>query len=157
MKHVFEKFQRLIHVTKKIDFDFFWQKLQNKYDFIDEKICIYLINEIISKKRQWCKVWIDQKIHFNNHIFFKNENDHAQLKIELKTFTNDLISIIKKIDRRCDRIKNDYINQLKLIKQQTNHYLKKSMYRDFIIYVISHVLRSINKHYKRLLKTQKKN
>ena len=146
-----------MYVIKKNDFDLWWQKLQNKYDFINDAICIYLINEIISKKRQWCKIWIDQKMHFNNHTFFKSEDDHIQLKIELKSFTNDLMSIIKKTNRRCDRIKSDYINKLKNEKQRLNHQLRKSLFRDLMIYVISHVLKSINEHYTRLLNAQKKN
>ena len=41
-------------------------------------------------------------MHFNNHTFFCNKNDYAQLKIELKLFIENFITIMKKANRRCD-------------------------------------------------------
>ena len=93
---IVEIFQRLLYFITETNFDFRWQTFQNKYNLINENICVYLSNEIILKKEQWCKIWTNQKMHFNNHIFFKNENDYAQLKIKLKLFFEDLMSIIKK-------------------------------------------------------------
>ena len=87
---------------------------------------------------------------FNNYIFFKSENDYAQLKIELNFFLKNFMSIIKKVDRCCDRIKRNYINKLNDVKQRLNHKFKKSLYRDFIIYVTLYALRRINKQYIRL-------
>ena len=154
--HTIEDFQDLIHVFNENEFDRRWQALQNKYNLINDEICIYLINEIIFKKKQWSKIWTNQKMHFNNHISFKSEDDHAQLKIELKTFIENFMTVIEKVDRRCDRIKRDYINKVKNFKQRLNHKLRKSLYRDLMIYVISYALRSIDFHYTRLIETQKK-
>ena len=128
--------------------------MQNKYDFINENICLYLINEIISKKRQWCKIWIDQKMHFNNHTFFKSEEKHAQLKTKLKSCIEDFMSVIKKTDRRCERIKRKYINKLDDDKQRLNHKFKKSLFRNLMFFVIFHALRAIDEHYVRLFETQ---
>ena len=96
-------------------------------------------------------------MHFNNYIFFCNESNYAQLKIELKLFIKNFITIIKKTNRRCNRIKKNYINKIKNVKQRLNYKLKKSLYRDFIIYIILIVLRIINTYYTRLLKIQQKN
>lgn len=44
------KFHRLLWATKEDDFDLIWQKLQNKYDPIDEGICAYIADEIMPHK-----------------------------------------------------------------------------------------------------------
>lgn len=95
-------------------------------------------------------------MYFNNYIFFKSENDHAQLKFELKIFIENFITIIKKINRCCDRIKIKYINKIKNVKQRLNYKLKKSLYRDLMIYVTLYVLQLINSYYTRLIEAQKK-
>ena len=92
-------------------------------------------------------------MHFNNHTFFKSENDYAQLKSKLKFFIENFITVIKKADCRCDRIKKDYINKLKNVKQRLNYKLRKSLYRDLIIYVTSNTLQLIDKHYTMLTNT----
>ena len=95
-------------------------------------------------------------MHFNNYAFFKNEKNHAKLKTKFHNFIDDFRIVVINVDRVCDRQREKYINDLDYIKQRLNHNFRKFLYRDFIVYITFFALREINKHYQRLLKTQKK-
>ena len=45
-----EEFQRLLYVINEIDLNLWWQKFQNKYNFLHENICVYLVTKIMFKK-----------------------------------------------------------------------------------------------------------
>ena len=96
-------------------------------------------------------------MHFNNHVFFKNEKNHIKLKTKFHNFIVNFKIVVINVDRIYDRQREKYCNDFNYIKQRLNHNFKKSLYRDFIVYITFFALKKINKHYKRLLKTQKKN
>ena len=50
--HIIWTFQRLLYASYEDNFNLWWQELQDKYNPINEAICIYLANEIIPKKEQ---------------------------------------------------------------------------------------------------------
>ena len=58
-KKITDDFRELLYINEKYEFDLIWQNLQNKYNNIKENICIYLINEILSKRQKWNKTWTD--------------------------------------------------------------------------------------------------
>lgn len=47
---------RLLYVDNSIDFNSIWQKFQNKYNLMNARICLYLKNNLLSKKNKWCKI-----------------------------------------------------------------------------------------------------
>ena len=95
-------------------------------------------------------------MHFNNYAFFKNEKNHVKLKTKFHNFIDNFKIVVINVDRVCDRQREKYISDLDYIKQRLNHNFKKFLYRDFIVYITFFALKKINKHYQRLLKTQKK-
>ena len=64
---------------------------------------------------------------------------------------------MNKFDTICDRQRKNYIHDINIEKQRLNYYFRKGfLYKDFIVFVISFILKKIYKYYKRLLKIQKK-
>lgn len=97
----------------------------------------------------------NSNLNFNNHTTFLKKNDHVHLKINLKTFTNDLYDMMKINDRYCDNIRKTYVNFLNEIKQRLNKtFSRKTLYRNFIVFIVSAILRKIDKYYTRLFDVQ---
>ena len=143
--------------NNEADFDKFWQALQNKYNPIDEDICLYLEEELLPKKRKWCKVWTDKIMHFDNTTTSRDEGSNANLKKELSNSKEDLKTVVDTSAVLCDRQRGNYRLNLDKAKQRLDHRLRAAIYRDLQAYVTLYALREIDKHYKRLTDTEKKN
>ena len=79
------------------------------------------------------------------------------LKTNLKKFIEDLYDVIKIVDRYYDYIRIYYVIKLNEIKQRFDKTLeKKTLYRDFIVYIILQTLREIDIYYKRFFEIQAK-
>ena len=147
-------FQRLLHVIIEIEFDTIWKNLQTNCNAINEKIVAYLINEVISKKKKWLKIWTNELLHFNNHVFSRFEKNHAMLKSNLKNFIENLNIVIKKTILICNRQRNEYEKTLNIAKQRLFNEFNKTIFRDLIIFVTLFAFKRVLKQYDLLLKTQ---
>ena len=146
-------FQRFLFVIIEIEFDTIWENLQINCNAIDEKIVIYLINKIILKKK-WFKIWTNELLYFNNHVFSRFEKNHAMLKSNLKNFIENLNIVIKKtiLIYNCQR--NEYVKTLNIAKQRFFNEFNKTIFRDLITFVILFTFKRVLKQYDLLLKTQ---
>lgn len=137
------------------DFDLAWYNLQQKYDLIDPRICEYLEEYIISKKRKWHPVWTDKVMHFGNHASSRGEGQHAVLKASLGSSVGDLDTIVSNASTVSDRQRSEYIKTLGEAKQRLPRRLKKDILQDLITYVTPHALELILPQYQMLLNAQK--
>ena len=146
-------FQQFLFVIIEIEFDTIWKNLQMNCNAIDKKIVVYLINEMISKKK-WFKIWTNELLHLNNHVFSRFEKNHTMLKSNLKNFIENLNIVIKKtiLIYNCQR--NEYVKTLNIAKQRFFNEFNKTIFRDLITFVISFAFKRMLKQYDLLLKTQ---
>ena len=148
---------RLLYVDNQQNFDSIWQEFQDTYNFVNENICFYLKNNLLTKKKKWCKIWINFVMHFDHSTTFIDESNNVLLKKKLMSFQRNLKTIIDIFNIICDRQRNNYIVAFEIVKERLNHKLRKIIYRDVEIYVTSFALKKIDDQYKKLLKTKKKN
>ena len=156
-KNIKKNWHKILDAKIENELNLQWQLFQNKYNFIESIICEYLNNEIMSKKRKWNKVWINVYMHFNNISNSKCEKTHHDFKFELESFIDDVRMIIQKLNFLCDIQRVNYRIFFDEIKQRLFNELKKSLYRNLKTYIISFILKKIDKHYKKLLNAQNNN
>ena len=137
-------FQRSLFVIIKIEFDTIWENLQMNCN---------VINEIIYKKK-WFKVWTNELLHFNNHVFSRFEKNHTMLKSNLENFIENLNIVIKKTILIYNRQRNKYVKTLNIAKQRFFNEFNKTIFRDLITFVILFTFKRVLKQYDLLLKTQ---
>lgn len=147
---------RKVQYSKTVDdFDLAWYNLQQKYDAIDPRICEYLENNIISKKRKWHPIGTDQVMHFGNHVSSRGERQHSVLKTSLGIFVGDLDMVAKAVSIVCNRQRSEYLKALDKTKQRLAKRLKKNVLQDLFIYIIPQALELILSQYQMLLDAQK--
>ena len=148
---------RLLYVDNQSDFDLIWQELQDKYNSLDERICLYLEDNLLPKKKKWCKIWTDLVMHFGQSTTSTGESSNALLKKELTNSQGDLKTAVDASNITCDRQRNNYIQALGNAKQRLDHKLRAAIYRDLGAYVTPFALREVQEQYKRLLTAEEKN
>jgi len=137
------------------DFDLAWYNLQQKYDAIDPRICEYLEEYIISKKRKWHPIWTDKVMHFGNHASSRGEGQHSVLKTSLGTSVGDLDTVVKAASIVCNRQRSEYLKALDEAKQRLAKRLKRDVLQDLFTYVTPQALELILPQYQMLLEAQK--
>ena len=147
----------VLYAPTEQELDLQWQLLQDKYNDKDPAICEYLDNEVMPKRRKWCRAWTNSLMHFDNTATSRSEGQNHGLKDQLGSSTGDLRKIVQNSDELCDRQRGNYQILIGEAKQRTPHNFRKSLYRDLTAFVTPFALREIDDHYKRLLDAQDKN
>lgn len=80
-------------------------------------------------------------LNFNNHIFSRNEKNHAILKFELKSFIDNLSIVIRKTKNISNHQRFKYLKELNTIKQRTFTRLNfKSIFANLLTLMFSFAL-----------------
>ena len=116
----------------------------NTYNFI-HFICIdYLLNTYIKHhRRRFTTCYINQILHFDIIVTFRDEKKHAMLKKQLKNSIDNFKKIINDINFLL--INQIHKHSQKIIKTQLRYFIefRLSVFQDLTIHVISYILRLI--------------
>ncbi len=111
----------------------------------------YLIKTyIVDFQNRFVKIFINQVLHFDIIITFREEDEHSMLKRQLNVSTEDFKIVIKSIDLL---FMNEYINHLLVIDNAKIRFslnLKHCVYQLIFLYVIHVVIRKLHVQYQKL-------
>jgi hypothetical protein len=90
-------------------------------------------------------------LHFEITMSSRDENKHLMLKRQLKSFINNLKTMINEINLLLMNEYHNYLLKFEKTKMRLSMKFNKSIYQRLIAHVTFHVLKKIDEQYKLLI------
>ena len=139
----------VIYVSSKKEFWTLWTSFIRKYN--ENESMNYLVNiYIIDFRHHFVKAYINQMLHFDIISTSRDEERHSILKRQLESFIEDLKTIVDDIDLL---LINELHNHLIVFDEAKIRYfldLRKLIYQQIALYIISFAIRKIDSQLKLL-------
>ena len=108
----------------------------------------YLISIYIANyRRHFVKCYTNKVLHFETIIISRSEGDHAVLKRQLNSSTEDLKTMIDDILLLLRNEHHNYVLKLKDEKTRYSLNLRKKIYRQLSAHITHYFLRKISHQY----------
>jgi hypothetical protein len=147
----FAEWKTMIYASLKKEFDETWKTFFDKY--VSHENCVEYLKFIYMTKfrRHFVKCFINKILHFEITTISRDEDSHAMLKRQLRSFFEDLKTMINDINLL---LMNEYHNYLLKLKDKKTRYslnLRKKIYQRLCAHITHYALRKIFHQYDLLM------
>ena len=168
-KEFYAIWQKVIYANTKTAFNETWEtmRLKHENDFLSMN---YLDDLLRFNRKFFFRCFTNQILHFDNTITFKNEFDHAQIKRELRVFTDKYFyfyfyfisvksvnSMIKNFKVVVDKIslllkneRSNYLLNFENDKNKVSSHLQNSFVKSMTKFIIIYALTQMWNQHKKL-------
>ncbi len=128
-------------------------RFSKKYNQSHEN-CIKYLNEIYiqNHRRRFVKAYINEILHFETTMIFRNENEHAQLKRHLRASIDDLKTIVNNISLLLKNEIHDHLIEWNENKIRYFVECRKSIFHQLAAFVIFYAIKQMLSQLKLLTK-----
>jgi hypothetical protein len=148
----YNQWKSVIYAHTKKEFWKNWRIFINKYHSSHEECVKYLLFTYITNYRQrFVRCYINKMLHFEITMSSRDEKKHSMLKRQLKSFIDDLKTMINEINLLLMNKYHNYLLKFEKAKMRLSMKFNKSIYQRLIAHVTSHVLKKIDEQYKLLI------
>jgi hypothetical protein len=125
----FTEWKILIYASSKEEFDEKWNVFSIKYVLHEHCVEYLKFIYITDFRRRFLTCYINKILHFEIITISRDENDHAILKRRFESFSEDLKTMIKKINLL---LMNEYHNYLLKLKKKKIKRFNLSTYNHLL-------------------------
>jgi hypothetical protein len=147
-KNFFSKWKKVMYASSNAKYWTTKARFSNKYNHSHDDCIEYLFETYIEHhRRRFIKCYIDEVLHFEITMTFKSENDHAQLKLHLKTSTEDLKTMMNSIKLLLINQIHDHFITVDDVKLRYSAHLRKFIFQQLFAFVAFNVINLMMSQY----------
>jgi hypothetical protein len=137
----FSDWKKIMYASSEREYREVWDRFFSKYNLSHED-CIEYLTEIYIEyyRRRFIKCYTDQVLHFETTMTSRSENENAQLKRHLESFTEDLKIVIDNIKLLLINQTQNHRLELSDVKLRYSAHLRKLIFQQLFAFVISTVI-----------------
>jgi hypothetical protein len=146
------EWKSIMYADSKQEYRQLWDKFVDRYNLSHEECIDYLYETYIRDYRcRFIKCYINQVLHFDTTVPSRDEKEHAVLKRQLESSTNDLKTVMNDINLLLINEQHNYLIDMIETKMRYSIELRRSVFDQLTSFVTSVALWKILSQYKKLI------